>query len=214
DDYARFMAISQAWPGRPWQAWPAELRNREAAALAKVDASCEDDIRFWKFCQWIAWRQWSALRAHANRRGIRVIGDAPIFVAGHSADVRAERDLFALEKDGSCSRVARVPPDYFSSFGQRWGNPVYDWKANKAQGYRWWIERLRRQAALADLVRLDHFRGFAAGWEIPVAAPDATSVRWRPGPRPPLLPAARQAPGGLPPSPPDPRPTPPDPLPP
>ncbi len=198
DDYARFMAISQAWPGRPWQDWPAELRAREPAALAKVDAGCEDEIRFWKFCQWMAWRQWSALRAHANRRGVRVIGDAPIFVAGHSADVWAHRELFALEKDGSCSRVAGVPPDYFSPFGQRWGNPVYDWKANKAQGYRWWIERLRRQAALADLVRLDHFRGFAAGWEIPVDAPDATSGRWRPGPGAAFFEAVREALGGLP----------------
>ncbi|MEB2317206.1 MAG: 4-alpha-glucanotransferase [Pseudomonadota bacterium] len=198
DDYARFMTIAQAYPGRSWQDWPAGLRDRDPAALATIDGGCDEDIGFWKFCQWIASRQWSALHAHARHRGVRVIGDAPIFVAGHSADVWAHRRLFALEADGSFARVAGVPPDYFSATGQRWGNPVYDWEANRAEGYRWWIARLRRQAALADIVRLDHFRGFAAGWEIPAQAPDATTGQWRPGPGAMFFEAVRKALGGLP----------------
>ncbi len=198
DDYARFMAIAAAYPGKPWQDWPAGLRDRDPNALATIEAGCDEEIRFWKFCQWIAWRQWSALRAHANRRGIRVIGDAPIFVAGHSVDVWAHRQLFALEADGRCARVAGVPPDYFSATGQRWGNPVYDWEANRAEDWRWWIARLRRQATLADIVRLDHFRGFAAGWEIPADAPDATAGQWRPGPGAAIFEALARALRGLP----------------
>lgn len=197
-DYARFMALASAHPGLVWQDWPAALRDRQPQALAALDADCAEEIRFWKFTQWLAHRQWTTLRRHANDRGIRIIGDVPIFVSGHSSDVWAHSRLFALDDAGRCIRVAGVPPDYFSATGQWWGNPVYDWDAHRAEGYRWWIQRISRQCALADIVRLDHFRGFAAGWEIPADASDARAGQWRAGPGAALFEAIASALGSLP----------------
>jgi 4-alpha-glucanotransferase len=193
DDYALFMALDVAHPGLEWCDWPELLARRDAAALRAATRAHADEITFWKFCQWCFERQWSRLKAYANARGVRVIGDAPIFVAYHSADVWARQDLFELDADGRQTVVAGVPPDYFSATGQRWGNPLYRWPAHAADGYAWWRARLRRAMGLSDLVRIDHFRGFAAHWEIHAEADSAVDGRWVPGPGAALFEALHQA---------------------
>lgn len=193
DDYALFMAIEARQGGRPWQAWPPALARREPAALREASRSLAAECDFRRFCQWCFDRQWQALRACAAARGVALIGDLPIFVAAHSADVWAHPHLFELAADGRPRVVAGVPPDYFSATGQRWGNPLYRWAAHAEDGYRWWRARLRRVLALCDSVRIDHFRGFEAYWEIPAAAPTALEGRWRPGPGQALLAALAEA---------------------
>lgn len=177
-DYALFMAIAEHQEWREWDSWPEELVHRDAQALHQFETSHTDEIGFWKFCQWCFARQWSRLKEYANSRGIRIIGDAPIFVAFQSADVWAHQELFKLEESGRPLVVAGVPPDYFSETGQLWGNPVYRWEAHEQTGFSWWIARMRQAFRLADLVRVDHFRGFAAYWEIPADAPNAISGQW------------------------------------
>ncbi len=181
-DYALFMAIDAKHPGLAWNAWPTPLARRQPAALKKAFAAHADEIAFWQFCQWQFARQWQRLKGYANQRGIRIIGDVPIFVAYHSADVWANQPLFELDGKGEQTVVAGVPPDYFSATGQRWGNPLYRWEAHRAEGYDWWKRRMERALALADLVRIDHFRGFAAYWEIPTHETSAINGRWVPGP--------------------------------
>ncbi len=182
DDYALFMTIARQQRGREWNHWPAELVHRDPQALGRVENDCADEIRFWKFCQWCFMRQWLAVKTYANTRGVRIIGDMPIFVAYQSADVWAHQELFMLDEHGHPTVVAGVPPDYFSETGQLWGNPLYRWEAHEKTGYSWWIARMRHALRLADLVRVDHFRGFAACWEIPAGAPNAVTGKWRPGP--------------------------------
>jgi 4-alpha-glucanotransferase len=193
DDYALFMALDATYPGVEWSAWPAPLSRRESGALAKAATTHAEAIRFWMFCQWCFARQWSALKRYANERGVRIIGDVPIFVAYHSADAWARQDLFELDAAGRQTVVAGVPPDYFSATGQRWGNPLYRWPAHRAEGYAWWRRRMRRALDLADVVRIDHFRGFAAHWEIPAADPDAINGHWVEGPGAELFQAFRGA---------------------
>ena len=153
---------------------------------------------FWQFCQWCFFRQWKRLRAYANRRGVQIVGDAPIFVAYQGADVWANQELFELDSDGRPQVVAGVPPDYFSATGQRWGNPLYRWDAHQASGYAWWTERVRRIFERVDIVRIDHFRGFAGYWEIPAGEPTAVVGRWLPGPGAALFTAIEAALGKLP----------------
>jgi 4-alpha-glucanotransferase len=182
DDYSLFMTLDNVHGGTSWLEWPAALAKRETKALREAAQSHADEVNFWKFCQWTFAHQWSRLKAHANQRGVQIIGDVPIFVAYHSADVWANQGLFELDAQGRQTVVAGVPPDYFSATGQRWGNPLYRWKAHKANGYRWWLARMKRALALADIVRIDHFRGFAAHWEIPADEPSAVNGRWITGP--------------------------------
>ena len=184
EDYALFMALDRAHGGdsRMWQDWPAALAHREPDALSAAQHEHADEINFWKFCQWRFHEQWAALRHYANERHIQIVGDLPIFVAGHSADVWANPELFDLDEHGHPRVVAGVPPDYFSATGQRWGNPLYRWSAHAAQGYRWWVERMRQTMKLCDMVRIDHFRGFESFWEIPATAATAIHGQWRPGP--------------------------------
>ena len=182
DDYALFMAIGDAFPGQTWCDWPAPLALRDPAALVAARQQHAGRIGFWKFVQWCFLRQWHALRAHAWSKGVRIVGDVPIFVSYHSADVWAHQSLFHLDENGRPSLVAGVPPDFFSPTGQRWGNPLYDWPTHADQGYAWWIERIRHLFELVDIVRIDHFRGFAAYWEIPADEPTAVHGRWVPGP--------------------------------
>lgn len=181
-DYALFMTIAQHHNRVEWSRWPGELSHREPKALHRMETDCADEVGFWKFCQWCFSRQWLALKNYANEHGIQIIGDVPIFVAYQSADVWAHRELFKLDESGRPSVVAGVPPDYFSKTGQLWGNPIYRWEEHEKTGYAWWIARMRHALKLVDLVRIDHFRGFAAYWEIPADAPDATSGKWVPGP--------------------------------
>ena len=202
DDYALFMALDAAQraagPNLDWPSWSAPLARRQSAALAAARAQHAGAIALWKFVQWCFDRQWSALKRYANSKDIRLIGDLPIFVAHHSADCWARPDLYLLGADLRPAVVAGVPPDYFSTTGQRWGNPLYDWEAMRRDDYAWWIERLRRQLALADLIRVDHFRGFAGGWQIPATCPTAVEGRWVAGPGAPLFDALQAALGELP----------------
>jgi len=182
DDYALFMTIAERENWREWNHWPRDLVHRNPQALHSLEKACPGEIGFWKFCQWCFTRQWSKLKQYANERGIRIIGDVPIFVAWQSADVWSHQELFELDGHGRPSVVAGVPPDYFSETGQLWGNPLYRWDVHKESGYAWWTARLRHALKQADLVRIDHFRGFAAYWEVPADAPNAITGKWEPGP--------------------------------
>ena len=193
EDYALFMTIAEHESWREWSHWPKELAHREPKALALKEKSCADEIGFWKFCQWCFERQWASLRLYANEQGIRIIGDVPIFVAFQSADVWSHQELFELDENGRPSNVAGVPPDYFSETGQLWGNPLYRWDIHENTGYAWWIERLRHALQLTDLVRIDHFRGFAAYWEVPADAPNAIGGKWVAGPGEKLFDAFQKA---------------------
>ena len=155
-------------------------------------------VAFWTFCQWCFFRQWHKLKTYANQRGIRVVGDAPIFIAYQSAEVWARPELFELDAEGRALVVAGVPPDYFSPTGQRWGNPLYRWAAHAEEDYAWWVQRVRRTFDLVDIVRIDHFRGFADYWEIPASEPTASHGRWLAGPGAALVEAIRAQLGDLP----------------
>lgn len=193
DDYALFMTISELEEGREWNHWPRELAQRDTQSLRRLTESSAGEIGFWKFCQWCFRRQWSKLKRYANERGVRIIGDVPIFVAHQSADVWSHQELFELDEQGWPTVVAGVPPDYFSETGQLWGNPLYRWDIHQGTGYAWWIARLRHVLEQADLVRVDHFRGFAACWEIPADAPNAITGKWQPGPGEKLFEAIAKA---------------------
>ena len=195
DDYALFMALDgkYAAQGKLWQDWPAPLARRKPDALREATATLADECAFWRFCQWCFHRQWAALRRYAHEHGVEIVGDMPIFVSPHSADVWAHQALFDLDARGRPRVVAGVPPDYFSATGQLWGNPLYRWEAHAAEGYAWWIDRLRHSFHLCDVVRIDHFRGFEAYWEIPASADTAVGGRWLPGPGLALFDALRSA---------------------
>jgi len=193
DDYAIFMAISNLHPGVEWSRWPEPLLQRKAAALNHVRQTHAKEIAFWKFAQWCFDRQWHALREYAHGKNVRLIGDVPIFVAYHSADVWANQNLFNLDAHGRPLTVAGVPPDYFSETGQLWGNPLYKWDVHENTGYAWWIARMRRTLDLSDVVRVDHFRGFAGFWEIPADARTAIEGRWVDGPGAKLFDALKRA---------------------
>jgi len=177
EDYALFAALQDDRPGG-WWSWPTGLRDREPQAMAEARARLHERIALVRFEQFLFFSQWAALKAHANARGVRLFGDMPIFVAHDSAEVWAHRDLFSLDERGLPTVVAGVPPDYFSATGQRWGNPLYRWDALQRDGFRFWIDRLCTQLKLFDLVRIDHFRGFEAYWEIPASEPVAVHGRW------------------------------------
>jgi 4-alpha-glucanotransferase len=198
DDYALFMALCEANHWRDWCEWAGGLANREPAALAAAQTQHAERIAFWRFCQWRFFRQWAALKAYANERGIEIVGDAPIFIAYQSAEVWANPRLFELGADGRPGVVAGVPPDFFSATGQRWGNPLYRWSEHAKDGFAWWVERIRRTFELVDIVRIDHFRGFAAYWEIPASEPTAVKGRWVPAPGEALFKAINKALGPMP----------------
>ncbi len=197
-DYALFTAIRREMGDREWTAWERPLARREPKALDAARRRLAREMRRVEIQQFFFERQWTELRRLAAALGIRFIGDLPIFVSHDSADVWARPELFQLDGEGRPTVVAGVPPDYFSAEGQRWGNPLYRWEAHAAEGYRWWIARMRRALEFADVVRLDHFRGFQDYWEIPASEPTAVRGRWVEGPRDALLTALRDALGGLP----------------
>ncbi|MCY3918063.1 MAG: 4-alpha-glucanotransferase [Chloroflexi bacterium] len=198
EDFALFIALKRQHKLRPWTAWESELRRRDPAALAAAREACAEQINLVRFRQWLFYRQWSALKQYAHSKGIRLIGDLPIFVAHDSADVWAHQDEYVLDDTGSPTVIAGVPPDYFSPTGQRWGNPLYRWDEMKAAGYKWWIERIKALLRLADYIRIDHFRGFEACWEIPASEPTAVKGRWVEGPGAQLFEAIETALGELP----------------
>lgn len=198
EDYALFKSIENRQSGCGWSSWPPDLANRNPLALSRVRESCGDEIGFWKFCQWCFARQWEMLKRYANKSGVYIVGDVPIFVAYQSADVWAHQELFELDERGHPTVVAGVPPDYFSETGQLWGNPLYRWDIHEKTGYVWWVARLQHALKLFDLVRIDHFRGFAEYWEVPASAPTAIHGRWMPGPGAKLFEAFEKAFGHLP----------------
>jgi 4-alpha-glucanotransferase len=177
-----YAAIKQSYQGRPWVDWEGGLALRQPSAVARARARLAGRIEVEKAVQYFFEKQWQALREHCRQLGIALIGDLPIFVAHDSADVWVRPDLFHLGADGRPTVVAGVPPDYFSTTGQRWGNPLYRWEIHRQQGYRWWGERLDSIFDRFDMVRIDHFRGFVAFWEIPASAPTAVHGRWVEGP--------------------------------
>jgi 4-alpha-glucanotransferase len=198
EDFALFMAIKASQDNRSWQEWPADLKRRDPAALDRARRDLDYAVGLHRFRQFLFFRQWRALREHAHRHGVKLFGDAPIFVAADSADVWAHPDLFLLDADRRPKVVAGVPPDYFSATGQLWGNPLYDWAKMKATGYAWWVARVKANLQQVDLVRLDHFRGFEAAWHIPFGAPTAQTGNWIKGPAADLLAALKRELGELP----------------
>jgi len=195
---ALFMALRVRYRGAAFSQWPEDLARREPKALEKARQELAEPIDIFRFGQFILLRHWALLKDYANRRGIRVLGDLPIFVSADSADTWANPELFLLD-DRLCPRVvAGVPPDYFSADGQLWGNPVYDWEALRNTGYRWWIDRLQAPLEYLDAIRIDHFRGFEAVWHVPAGAPTPAAGHWMPGPGGDFFDKVRQALGGLP----------------
>ncbi|GFE60696.1 4-alpha-glucanotransferase [Geobacter sp. AOG2] len=194
-DYARFMALKRRYNGAVWNQWP----NGETDAVCdRPTIELAHEIALQEYLQWQFFRQWSALRRYANARGIAIIGDIPIFVAYDSAEVWSHRELFLLDDHGNPTVVAGVPPDYFSATGQLWGNPLYDWDALEKTGYRWWIARFRAARELFDIVRVDHFRGFEAAWQVPAQAQTAREGVWVKGPGERLFDMLHKALGPLP----------------
>jgi len=198
EDFSLFSALKKTHGGGPWVNWPAPLVHREPAALAEARKTHATEIRHTKILQFLFHHQWSSLRRAAKERGISIIGDIPIFVAHDSADVWCHPELFYLDDKGQPTVIAGVPPDYFSMIGQRWGNPLYRWDLHERSGFSWWIHRLRSTFQLYDIVRIDHFRGFAANWEIPASETTAVRGHWAPGPGRKLFDAAQKALGNLP----------------
>jgi 4-alpha-glucanotransferase len=197
-DFALYAALRAEQNNRGWSEWPQPLRDREGAAMAQAQQRLSGEIEQIAFEQFLFFKQWHALRDYANGCGVLLFGDVPIFVAYDSADVWAQRDAFRLDADGQMEVVAGVPPDYFSATGQRWGNPHYRWDRIEQDGFRWWIERMRTQRELFDLIRIDHFRGFEAHWEIAADAATAVDGRWATAPGERLFEALRSNLHGLP----------------
>ena len=198
EDYALFRSLKDQHGGAAWNDWQSSLKKRDAEALAGARVELADQIEAQKFYQFVFFRQWFELKSECNRRGIKLIGDIPIFVAYDSADVWTSPERFKLNDDGSPIVVAGVPPDYFSETGQLWGNPIYSWERMQADGFGWWIKRMRAALKTFDIVRLDHFRGFAACWEIPAGEETAENGEWVEAPGVELFGAIKRALGELP----------------
>lgn len=198
DDFALFMALKDYHQGASWLEWQQELLLRKPAALEKARKQLTNGIGRHRLGQFLFARQWAALKKYANEKKVKLIGDIPIFVSIDSSDVWANPELYKLDEDRTPIVVAGVPPDYFSVTGQLWGNPHYDWAAMKKTGYAWWIARFKAILHQVDLIRLDHFRGFEAAWEVPAGNETAEEGEWVPGPGADLLNAVKKGLGGLP----------------
>jgi 4-alpha-glucanotransferase len=197
DDYVLFVNLRERYPQRGWNQWPPKLARREPQALAQARKRFGRALDVTRAIQFAFFEQWRALHQACRRRGVRVIGDAAIFVDYDSADLWTHPDIFQLDENLNPTVVAGVPPDAFSSTGQRWGNPIYRWDVLKARGYDWWVQRMKWALELCDIVRLDHFRGFESYWEIPADEPTAVHGRWVHGPNDDLFQVLRQALGGF-----------------
>ncbi len=197
-DYALFRILKTLHDERPWPEWKPEYVHRDRDALEALEASAADQIRAIKIIQFLFHYQWLELRECAHAGGVTLFGDMPIYVALDSSDAWAGRDILRIDYDGHPDRVAGVPPDYFSEDGQLWGNPLYDWDKHAADGYRWWVDRLRSASEMVDIVRIDHFRGFESFWSVPAEADTARVGTWEPGPGDAIFDAMREALGSLP----------------
>lgn len=197
DDYALYMSIVDEH-GASWRSWPANLRDRDAATLKAAADGLRDRIGYYKMQQFFAASQWHALKKYANGRGVKIIGDMPIYVATDSVDVWSSRSQFLLDEDGNPTEVAGCPPDAFSADGQLWGNPLYDWNVMARDGYDWWCRRIKYACDTFDMVRIDHFRAFDEYYAIPADAKTAADGTWRPGPRMKLFDRVRELMGDVP----------------
>ncbi len=182
EDYALFMAVKDAFGGVCFLEWDEDIRCRKKKALAEYREKLSDEIGFYEFVQYLFYRQWQALKGYANRKGIEIVGDLPIYVALDSADTWANPELFQLDEKGVPKAVAGCPPDAFAITGQLWGNPLYCWKHHKKEGYQWWIRRMAHCFTLYDVVRIDHFRGFESYWSVPYGDETAENGHWEKGP--------------------------------
>jgi 4-alpha-glucanotransferase len=198
EDYALFRALKDAHDGIAWNKWEPALVRRTPAALARAREQLRDEVEAHMFYQFLFFRQWFALKTYCNESGIQLVGDVPIFVAHDSADVWTNPEEFKLDKNGTPLVVAGVPPDYFSTTGQYWGNPLYDWDRMQQEGFKWWIDRVQATLNVVDIIRVDHFRGFAACWEIPGGDETAERGQWVEAPGRQLFTAIRKALGELP----------------
>lgn len=198
DDFALFAALKNHYGGRPWVEWPEDEALYKPAALDAARKQHADAIKEQRWRQWVFYAQWHALKDYANEKGIRLFGDLPIFVAHDSSDVWGNQGKYYLDEKGYPTVIAGVPPDYFSPTGQRWGNPLYRWDVMKADNYSWWKARFRSILSLVDYIRIDHFRGFEAYWEIPASEPTAINGQWVPGPAHDLFEAIKDELGVLP----------------
>jgi 4-alpha-glucanotransferase len=196
--YALFEHHRQRFSRAPWWEWPAELRDRDPHTLTRVLGAARDELRGIAFAQYAFDRQWQHLREHAHNKGVLLFGDLPFYVDLDSVEVWWNRRLFRVSGAGEPAAVAGVPPDYFNADGQLWGNPLYDWEAMRADGFRWWTERIRGQLRRFDLLRLDHFRALESYWEVPAGAATARSGRWRPAPGAELLETLQRELGAVP----------------
>jgi 4-alpha-glucanotransferase len=197
-DYALFRVLKSQHDERPWPQWESRYAHRNQDALQQFDREHAQQIAAVKTAQYLFFEQWLALREYANSAGIRLFADMPIYIALDSSDAWARRELLQIDNDGHPSFVAGVPPDYFSEDGQLWGNPLYDWEQHAATGFEWWVERLRASIELADIVRIDHFRGFESYWSIPADSDSARTGNWESGPSDALFNALEDALGTLP----------------
>jgi len=198
DDYALFMAIKRANEMRGWQDWDEPIRIRSESAVAEAKDHLAGELAFIRYLQFQFQRQWLELRAYANDRGIRIIGDIPIFVAEDSSDVWANQSQFKVDAEGRALAVAGVPPDPFSATGQIWGNPLYDWRVMREDDFRWWRQRIGRTLQLVDIVRIDHFRAFAAAWVVPAGSDTAATGHWERTPGGDVFAAIRRQFGNVP----------------
>ena len=183
EDYALYMSLKNHFNLVSWQEWPDDIKKREPEAIKKYKESLKDEIEFWSFVQYLFFEQWNALKDYTNSLGIEIIGDIPIYVAEDSVDAWSAPENFKMNlKEMKPLFVAGCPPDMFSETGQLWGNPIYDWDAMKKNNYKWWISRIKESLKLYDIVRIDHFRGFEAYWQIPYGEPTAVNGKWVKGP--------------------------------
>ena len=182
DDYALFMALKDKFGGRPWSDWDDDIKLREPEAVKRWTEELKDDIKFYKFVQYIFFRQWDRFHRYCNKNGIQLIGDIPIYVSPDCADVWAQPELFELDEKRVPKRVAGVPPDYFSATGQLWGNPLYNWEEMHKTGYKWWLKRIGKSKENFDMLRIDHFRAFDTYYAIPYGHKTAENGVWEKGP--------------------------------
>lgn len=193
DDYSLYMALKNHFENHEWLLWDEDIRFREEAAVKKYEKELAEDIRFWKFCQFKFYEQWKKLRAYAHKNHIKIVGDIPLYVSMDSADVWVHSRLFELDERKLPIHIAGVPPDLFSEDGQRWGNPLYDWKAMEKEDFEWWAQRMGTNARLYDVIRIDHFIGIVRYYSIPAECEDAKIGEWMDGPGAKLTDVIREA---------------------
>jgi len=198
EDYTLFAALKDYFGGKAWTEWDKDIKFREEQAMEKYKKLLFDKCQYYKFLQYLFHKQWSDVKAYANTNGIQIIGDIPIFIAFDSADAWSNSELFLFDEDRKPVKVAGVPPDYFSATGQLWGNPLYDWDKLKKTNFKWWIDRVEANLKLCDIIRIDHFRGFAEYWAVPYGDTTAMNGQWEPCPGKELFQAIEKALGKLP----------------